>query len=345
MEFLRKLPIPKEIKEQYPIPSDLLEIKKQNDQEIKDILSGKSNKLLLIIGPCSADVYESVLEYGIKLKELQEIVKDNIKIIMRVFTNKPRTLSDGYMGMIHQITPSSKVDLLEGLIACRKLYIDLLTNTKLSLADELLYPQNYRYFSDILSYVTLGARSSLNQEHRLVASGLDIPVGVKNTISGSIKDLTSSIQACQRPHQFLYRGWEVTTKGNTLAHGIIRGYQDLNGNSLSNINIDYLNELCLKYQNNNFFNPSIIIDVNHDNSGKNYLLQIDNVYKGLDIKYSNKSLNKLIKGFMIESYLYDGKCDLNNKQYGVSITDSCLGFEKTKELVLEINKIINNNKI
>ena len=270
MIFKRKLPIPKEIKEQYPLTAELAQIKARRDKEIADVFTGKSGKMVLIIGPCSADREDAVLEYCERLAKLQEAVSDKLVLIPRVYTNKPRTTGDGYKGLLHQPDPRKTSDMLEGVIAIRRLHTNVLANTGLPTADEMLYPDNYRYLSDLLSYVAVGARSVENQEHRLTSSGIDIPVGMKNPTSGDISVMLNSIMAAQHPHTFIYRGWEVDTTGNPLAHAILRGYVNKHGESMPNYHFEELERLYNAYTAKGLQNMALIVDANHANSGKKY---------------------------------------------------------------------------
>ncbi len=340
MNFLRKLPIPKEIKDSYPLNKELLKIKSQNDLEIANILNGIDNRLLIIIGPCSADNPKAVMEYALKIKELQDKYNDKFKFILRCYTAKPRTTSSGYLGLLHQPSSNKQYDLLEGLITCRKLFLNLIENTHLPLADELLYPENFRYFSDLISYVTVGARSVLNQEHRLVSSGLSIPVGLKNSLSGNNNDCENALFATRIDHEFLYRGWEVETTGNKLSHIILRGYIDNLNNNCPNYDINNVISIYNDLINHNL-DSKFIIDCNHSNSNKNYLLQIDVAKEVINNKNKNTLYNGLVKGLMIESYLNDGNTTLDNLIYGTSITDSCLGIDKTIKLIEELYDLLN----
>ena len=336
MEFKRKLPIPKEIKEQYPITPELETIKAKRDAEIKDIFEGKDDRLVLIIGPCSADHDDSVIDYISRLRTVQEKVSDKILIIPRIYTNKPRTTGDGYKGMLHQPDPNKESDMLKGVVAIRNLHLRAIKETGFTCADEMLYPENYRYLSDLLSYVAIGARSVENQKHRLTASGLDIPVGMKNPTAGDHSVMLNSIIAAHNPHTFLYRGWEVHSSGNPYAHAILRGYVDPYGKSISNYHYEDLNTLLEEYNKTGVPNPAVIVDTNHSNSGKRYLEQI-RIAK--DVVYScnhNTDLRKFVKGLMIESYIEDGAQKIGENIYGKSITDPCLGWEKTEELILKI---------
>ena len=336
MDFKRKLPIPKEIKEQYPITEELAKIKAQRDADIKAVFTGKSDKFLLIIGPCSADNEDAVLDYMGRLKKVADAVSDKILIIPRVYTNKPRTTGEGYKGMLHQPNPDEKPDMLKGIIAIRDLHMRALADYGFTCADEMLYPENYRYLSDVLGYVAIGARSVENQQHRLVASGISIPVGMKNPTSGDLSVMMNSIKAAQTSHTYLYRGWEVTSSGNDTAHAILRGYMDFAGRNISNYHYEDIAHLCELYHEYGLKNPSVIIDANHANSSKKYLEQI-RIAK--DVVYSrnhNHDIRDLVKGIMIESYIEDGAQKIGEHIYGKSITDPCLGWEKTENLIYKI---------
>ncbi len=336
MDFKRKLPIPKEIKEQYPLNEELTKIKAQRDADIKAIFTGESDKFLLIIGPCSADNEEAVLDYMGRLKRVSDEVKDKILIIPRVYTNKPRTTGEGYKGMLHQPNPEEQPDMLKGIIAIRDLHMRALTDYGFTCADEMLYPENYRYLSDLLGYVAIGARSVENQQHRLVSSGISIPVGMKNPTSGDLTVMMNSIKAAQTSHTYLYRGWEVTSSGNETAHAILRGYMDFAGRNISNYHYEDIARLCELYNEYELKNPAVIIDANHANSSKKYLEQI-RISK--DVVYSrnhNHNIKHLVKGLMIESYIEDGAQKIGEHIYGKSITDPCLGWEKTEGLIYKI---------
>ncbi len=336
MNFKGKLPIPKEVKERFPLTKEMTEQKARNDAEIKKIFSGESDKFLLVIGPCSADYKEAVLDYIHRLRKVQEKVQDKIFIVPRIYTNKPRTTGDGYKGMVHQPNPDKEPDMYEGIVAIRDIHMSALKETGFSCADEMLYPDNYRYLSDILSYVAIGARSVENQQHRLAASGLEVPVGMKNPTSGDLSIMMNAITAAQHSHTFIYRGWEVTSDGNPYAHAIMRGFVDRDGHSISNYHYEDLQKLSDLYAASGLTNPSAIIDVNHANSGKKYLEQI-RISK--DILYSinhNNDIKKLVKGLMIESYIEDGAQKIGENIYGKSITDPCLGWEKTERLIYDI---------
>ncbi len=336
MDFKRKLPIPKEIKEQYPVTEKFAAVKAQRDADIKAVFEGKSDKFLLIIGPCSADNEAAVLDYMGRLKRVADEVSDKILIIPRVYTNKPRTTGEGYKGMLHQPNPEEQPDMLKGIIAIRELHLKALSDFGFTCADEMLYPENYRYLSDILGYVAIGARSVENQQHRLVASGISIPVGMKNPTSGDLTVMMNSIKAAQTSHTYLYRGWEVTSSGNDTAHAILRGYMDFAGRNISNYHYEDIAHLCELYGEYGLKNPSVIIDANHANSSKKYLEQI-RISK--DVVYSrnhNDNIKSLVKGIMIESYIEDGAQKIGEHIYGKSITDPCLGWEKTKNLIYKI---------
>ena len=335
--MIRKLPTPKEIKELYPLSDKIVETKKQRDKEIADVFTGKSNKFLLIIGPCSADKEEPVLDYISRLVPVQEQVKDKILIIPRIYTNKPRTTGEGYKGMIHQPDPTKKEDMLEGLIKVRSLHTKAIEQTGFTCADEMLYPENYRYLSDLLSYVAIGARSVEDQQHRLTSSGMDIPVGMKNPTSGDLSVMLNSVTAAQHPHHFIYRGNDVETSGNDLAHTILRGGVNQYGQTIPNYHYEDLIHLSALYAKKDLKNPAIIIDANHSNSNKQYKEQIRIVSEVLHSRNYNPDLRKLVKGVMIESYLLEGRQDISDHMTpGCSITDPCLGWEDTERLIYDI---------
>lgn len=340
MIFKRKLPIPKEIKEQYPLTAELAQVKASRDKEIADVFTGKSGKMVLIIGPCSADREDAVLEYCERLAKLQEAVSDKLVLIPRVYTNKPRTTGDGYKGLLHQPDPRKTSDMLEGVIAIRRLHTNVLANTGLPTADEMLYPDNYRYLSDLLSYVAVGARSVENQEHRLTSSGIDIPVGMKNPTSGDISVMLNSIMAAQHPHTFIYRGWEVDTTGNPLAHAILRGYVNKHGESMPNYHFEELERLYNAYTAKGLQNMALIVDANHANSGKKYQEQPRICKEVLHSCRHSGEIKSMVKGFMVESYLEPGCQKIGDGVYGKSITDPCLGWEETIRLVQDIADLI-----
>ena len=340
MIFKRKLPIPKEIKEKYPLTAELSQVKARRDKEIADVFTGKSSKMVLIIGPCSADREDAVLEYCERLAKLQEAVSDKLVLIPRVYTNKPRTTGDGYKGLLHQPDPRKTSDMLEGVIAIRRLHTNVLASTGLPTADEMLYPDNYRYLSDLLSYVAVGARSVENQEHRLTSSGIDIPVGMKNPTSGDISVMLNSIMAAQHPHTFIYRGWEVDTTGNPLAHAILRGYVNKHGESMPNYHFEELERLYNAYTAKGLQNMALIVDANHANSAKKYQEQPRICKEVLHSCRHSGEIKSMVKGFMIESYLEPGCQKIGDGVYGKSITDPCLGWEDTVRLVQDIADLI-----
>ncbi len=340
MDFKRKLPIPQEVKEQYPLSPEIVEVKKQRDAEIRKIFTGEDDKFVLIIGPCSADREDAVLDYTCRLATLQEKVKDKIFIIPRIYTNKPRTTGDGYKGMVHQPDPEKQPDLYEGILAIRRLHTRAIEESGLVCADEMLYPENYRYLSDLLSYVAIGARSVEDQQHRLTSSGIDAPVGMKNPTSGDISVMLNSITAAQHSHSFIFRGWDVTTSGNPLAHAILRGYVNKHGQPQPNYHYEDLNLLYDMYQEKGLKNMALIIDTNHSNSGKKYLEQIRIAKEVLHSCRHNSHIRALVKGFMIESYIEDGCQKIGEGVYGKSITDPCLGWEKTERLVFDIADLL-----
>lgn len=340
IKYIEELSTPQKLKEKYPVTTKVKEIKEKRDLEIKNILAGKSEKFLLIIGPCSADCEESVLEYTKRLSDINEKVKDKIFIIPRVYTNKPRTTGKGYKGMLHQPDLLGKENMKNGLEAIRKLHIDVAEKTGLTSADEMLYPENYEYLSDILSYVAIGARSVEDQHHRMTASGFDVPAGMKNPTSGDISVMLNSIMAAQNSHKFIYRGWEVETTGNDYSHAILRGYVNKFGQSLPNYHYEDLIRLNENYMKMGLKNPAVIIDTNHSNSAKKFEEQIRISKEIMNNRNSSKSIKELVKGLMIESYLEDGSCNIEERVYGKSITDPCLGWEKTEKLILDLYKMI-----
>ncbi len=341
MEFIRKLPIPKELKEQYPIDDKLKKIKADRDVEIQNIFEGRDDRFLLIIGPCSADREDAVLEYMTKLRDVQEKVKDKIFIIPRVYTNKPRTNGTGYKGMLHQPNPEGEEDMLAGIIAIREMHTRVIKETGFTCAEEMLYPENHRYLSDLLAYVAIGARSVEDQQHRIVSSGLGVPVGMKNPTSGDISVMMNSIYAAQNSQKFIYRGWEVKTPGNPLTHAILRGYVDSFGRSHANYHYEDLNNLLKQYDNMpHLVNPAVIVDTNHANSGKQFMEQIRIANDVIHSMHVSNDIRKLVKGLMIESYLVDGCQKIGEGVYGKSITDPCLGWEKTERLIYEIADLL-----
>ena len=339
MIFKRKLPIPKEIKEQYPLTAELSQVKARRDKEIADVFTGKSGKMVLIIGPCSADREDAVLEYCERLAKLQEAVSDKLVLIPRVYTNKPRTTGDGYKGLLHQPDPRKTSDMLEGVIAIRRLHTNVLANTGLPTADEMLYPDNYRYLSDLLCYVAVGARSVENQEHRLTSSGIDIPVGMKNPTSGDLTVMLNSVVAAQVPHDFIFRGWEVQCPGNPLSHTILRGAVNKHGQTIPNYHYEDLRLLYELYMKRNLKNPACIVDTNHSNSGKQYMEQIRIAKEVLHSRRHSDDIKNLVKGLMIESYIEPGNQKIGEHCYGKSITDPCLGWDDTERLLYDIAEL------
>lgn len=335
-EFVKKLPTPSEIKEQYPVPEKLVALKKERDQEIRDVLTGKSNKFLVIIGPCSADNEDAVCDYVSRLAKVNEKVKDKLILIPRIYTNKPRTTGEGYKGIVHQPDPEKKPDLLAGLIAMRKMQIHAMDVSGLTAADEMLYPENWRYVSDILSYVAIGARSVEDQQHRMTVSGFDVPAGMKNPTSGDLTVMLNSVYAAQHPHTFIYRGWEVNTTGNDLAHTVLRGATSKHGQNLANYHYEDLNLLLQLYNERDLKNPATIIDSNHSNSSKQYKQQIRIIKEVMHSRKLSPNIHNLVKGVMIESYLVEGSQKVGEGVYGKSITDPCLGFEDSEQLIYDI---------
>ena len=336
MNFHRKLPIPQEVKKEFSLTERMEQVKAKRDESIRAVFEGNSDKFILVIGPCSAERSEPVLEYISRLRKIEDQVSDKIIIIPRIYTNKPRTTGQGYKGMLHQPDPEAESDMYKGIISIRELHMAALRDYDFSCADEMLYTENYRYLSDLLSYVAIGARSVENQQHRLTASGLDIPVGMKNPTGGDLSVMMNSIVAAQSSHTFIYRGWEVTSEGNPYAHAILRGYVDYTGRSVSNYHYEDLLRVQEFYNKSNLVNPSIIVDTNHNNSGKKYLEQIRIAKDIVHSRNQNADIKKLVKGLMIESYLEDGAQSPDEHVFGKSITDPCLGWEKTEQLILDI---------
>ncbi len=336
MNFQRKIPIPQEVKKEFALTEKMTKIKAERDEQISKVFEGASDKFILIIGPCSADHSESVLDYISRLRKVEEQVSDKIIIIPRIYTNKPRTTGQGYKGMLHQPDPDGKPDMYKGIVAIRELHLSALRDYGFSCADEMLYPENHRYLSDLLSYVAIGARSVENQQHRLTASGLAIPVGMKNPTGGDLTVMMNAITAAQSSHTFLYRGWEVTSEGNPLSHAILRGYIDYTGKSVSNYHYEDLLHVNEMYMKSGLANPSVIVDTNHNNSGKKYLEQIRIAKDIVHSRNQNGDIKHLVKGLMIESYIEDGAQAIGEHVYGKSITDPCLGWEKTEKLIFDI---------
>ena len=336
MNFHRKLPIPQEVKREFPLTQRMEEVKAERDESIRDVFDGKSDKFILVIGPCSADHKEPVLEYICRLRRLYEQVSDKMIIIPRIYTNKPRTTGQGYKGMLHQPDPEGKPDMYKGIVAIRDLHLSALRDYDFTCADEMLYPENYRYLSDLLSYVAVGVRSVENQQHRLTASGISAPVGMKNPTGGDLSVMMNSIVAAQSSHTFIYRGWEVTSDGNPHTHAILRGYVDYAGRNVSNYHYEDLLRVEELYEKSSLSNPSVIVDTNHNNSGKKYLEQIRIAKDIVHSRNQNADIKRLVKGLMIESYLEDGAQGTGDHVFGKSITDPCLGWEKTERLVLDL---------
>ena len=336
MTFHRRLPDLQEVKQEYPLTEHMAQIKKARDEHIRAVFDGRSDKFLLIIGPCSADHREPVLEYMSRLRKIEEQVSDKIILIPRIYTNKPRTTGQGYKGMLHQPDPDAKPDMYKGIVAIRDLHLSALRDYGFSCADEMLYPENHQYLSDLLSYVAVGARSVENQQHRLTASGVGVPVGMKNPTGGDLSVMMNAIVAAQSRHTFIYRGWEVTSEGNPYTHTILRGYTDSAGRSISNYHYEDLLRVEELYETSHLTNPSIIVDTNHNNSGKKYMEQIRIAKDIVHSRRQNADIQRLVKGLMIESYLEDGAQRLGEHVFGKSITDPCLGWEKTEQLIFDI---------
>lgn len=335
--FIRQLPSPDEVKALEPLSAEMKKIKAGRDRLIRDVITGESDKFLVIVGPCSADNEDSVCEYTNRLAKVQKKVADRLVLVPRIYTNKPRTTGEGYKGMLHQPDPEAKPDILAGILAIRHMHIRSISETGLTAADEMLYPDNWHYLSDILSYVAIGARSVENQEHRLMVSGLDIPVGMKNPTSGDFSVMLNSVVAAQGGHDFISRGWEVRTEGNPLTHTILRGAVNKHGNTIPNYHYEDIQLLLEKYEERNLENPAVLIDANHSNSGKKYKQQIRIVKEILHSRRIDEDIRKLVKGVMIESYLVEGCQQIGADHiYGKSITDPCLGWEDTEKLLYTI---------
>ncbi|MGM9597295.1 MAG: 3-deoxy-7-phosphoheptulonate synthase [Eubacteriales bacterium] len=339
MEFKRKLPAPQDVINMYPVTEEMKQKKAENDAAIRSVFTGESDKFILVIGPCSADREDAVLDYISRLRTVQDKVKDKIIIIPRIYTNKPRTTGVGYKGMLHQSDPHASPDMLRGLMAIRRLHVKSLAETGFSGADEMLYPENHRYLADVLSYVAVGARSVENQQHRLTASGLDLPVGMKNPTSGDLSVMVNAIKAAQTGHVFSYGGWEVESKGNPLTHAVLRGWVNPNGQSFPNYHYEDLSHLCSIYAESGLKDPAVIIDTNHSNSGKKWAEQTRIAKEILHSTRHSADIAKLVKGLMIESYIEDGCQKVEEGVYGKSITDPCLGWEKTERLIMDIAEL------
>lgn len=333
-EYLRKIPSVNEIIHEMPLPENLCRLKKERDKEISRVFKGESDKFLIIIGPCSADNEDAVCEYVSRLSKLQDEVKDRFILIPRIYTNKPRTTGEGYKGMMHQPDPKEKPNIVEGLKALRRMHLRLLRESGLTAADEMLYPSNYPYLEDVLSYVAVGARSVENQQHRLTVSGLDMPVGMKNPTSGDLNVMLNSVQAGQAAHVFIYRGYEVKTSGNPYTHCILRGAMNHHGQYIPNYHYEDMIRLAEMYKKRNLKYPSVIVDTNHANSGKKFEEQPRISWEVCRSMRSSRVLKAVIKGLMIESYLIEGSQDISGREFGQSITDPCLGWDDSRKLIL-----------
>lgn len=334
--FVKKLPTPAEIREQYPVSDAIIQVKKERDEMIRKVFTGESDKFLVIIGPCSADNEDAVLDYVHRLARVQEKVSDKLILIPRIYTNKPRTTGEGYKGMVHQPDPEKKPDMLAGILAIRHMHMRAVAETGLTAADEMLYPENWRYLSDILSYVAVGARSVENQQHRLTVSGIDIPAGMKNPTSGDLSVMLNSVVAAQHGHDFIFRGWEVQTDGNPLTHTILRGAVDKYGKTIPNYHYEDLYRLYEMYQERNLLNLACVVDANHSNSGKRHMEQIRIVKEVMHSRTHSKEIENLVKGVMIESYIEAGSQKIGEHIYGKSITDPCLDWDSSEQLIYTI---------
>ncbi|MBQ7920291.1 MAG: 3-deoxy-7-phosphoheptulonate synthase [Lachnospiraceae bacterium] len=335
-EFVQKLPTPEEIRKEYALPENLVALKKERDEEIRKVFTGESNKFLVVIGPCSADNEDSVCDYINRLAKVNEKVKDKLIIVPRIYTNKPRTTGEGYKGMVHQPDPEKKPDFLAGLLAMRKMHIRAMSESGLTAADEMLYPENWGYVSDILSYVAIGARSVEDQQHRLTVSGFDVPAGMKNPTSGDFSVMLNSVYAAQHAHSFIYRGYEVNTTGNPLAHTVLRGANNKHGQNIPNYHYEDLNRLIQMYGEMNLVNPACVIDANHSNSNKQFEQQIRIVKEVMHSRKLSNDIHNLVKGVMIESYIEEGCQKVGGGIYGKSITDPCLGWNDTEKLLYDL---------
>lgn len=339
-KFVKQLPSPEEIKEMSPVTEEMRKVKETRDHLIQDVITGASDKFLVIVGPCSADNEEAVCDYTNRLAKVQEKVQDRLVLVPRIYTNKPRTTGEGYKGMLHQPDPEAKPDVLAGILAIRHMHIRSIKETGLTSADEMLYPDNWHYLSDLLSYVAIGARSVENQEHRLMVSGLDIPAGMKNPTSGDFSVMLNSVVAAQHGHDFISRGWEVSTEGNPLTHTILRGAVNKHGNTIPNYHYEDLQLLLEMYEKRDLANPAVIVDANHSNSGKQYEQQIRIVKEVLHSRLVSNDIRQLVKGVMIESYIEPGNQKIGpNHVYGKSITDPCLGWDETEKLLYTIAEL------
>ena len=336
MNFKRRLPIPQDIREEMPLSDELAKAKVAFDKRVADVITGESDKKLLIIGPCSADREDSVLEYVSRLAKVADEVSDKLVIIPRVYTNKPRTKGTGYKGLLHQPDPEGGTDLLEGIKAIRSMHLHVIEESGMFTADEMLYPANYRFLFDLLGYVAIGARSVENQDHRQVSSGIEVPVGMKNPTGGSTAVMLNSIYAAQQSQDFIYRNWDVTSTGNPYAHAVLRGYVGLDGKTYPNYHFEYLERLAEIYTSDTYQNPAVVIDCNHDNSGKRSLEQPRICNEVLDSCRRNKVIANLVRGFMVESYIEDGNQPIDGGVFGKSITDACLGWDKTVRFIYNL---------
>lgn len=334
--YLKQLPTPDEIKGQYPLSEKLAALKQERDQMISDVITGKDNRFLVIIGPCSADNEDAVLDYVTRLAPVAEKVKDKLILIPRIYTNKPRTTGSGYKGIASQPDPEKKPDMLAGLIAMRNMHIHAIEESGLTCADEMLYPENWGYVEDLLSYVAIGARSVEDQHHRLTVSGFDVASGMKNPTSGDFTVMLNSVYAAQHPHHFVYRGHEVETTGNPLTHVVLRGAVSKHGNSVQNYHYEDIMRLIDKYNQMELKNPAAVIDANHSNSGKQYKEQIRIVKEVMHNRKLSQDIRDIIKGVMIESYIEEGAQKVGNHIYGKSITDPCLGWKDSEKLIYDI---------
>lgn len=339
-KFIKRLPSPAEIREAYPLSSNIIAIKKERDALIRDVFTGQSDKFLVIIGPCSADNEDAVCDYVNRLAKVQEKVSDRIVLVPRIYTNKPRTTGEGYKGMVHQPDPEKKPDMLAGIIAIRKMHMRAIEESGLTAADEMLYPENWRYLSDVLSYVAVGARSVENQQHRLTVSGFDIPAGMKNPTSGDFSVMLNSVYAAQHPHDFIFRGWEVQTTGNELTHTILRGAVNKHGQSIPNYHYEDLELLLQMYNERDLKNPACIVDANHSNSNKKHMEQIRIVKEIMHSRRHNSDIAQLVKGVMIESYIEGGSQKVGEHIYGKSITDPCLDWNSSEQLIYSIADLV-----
>lgn len=335
-EVIQKIPTPEEIRSQVPMSAKLTEVKKKRDEELKAIFQGKDDRFILIIGPCSADNEAAVLDYMIRLAKVQEKVKDKIMMVPRIYTNKPRTTGEGYKGMLHQPNPEKKSNMLEGILAMRRMHIKAIEETHFTFADEMLYPENYGYLDDVLGYVAIGARSVENQNHRLTSSGVEIPVGMKNATGGDVNVMLNAIRAAQIEHTFIYRGHEVKTSGNPLTHAILRGSTSRYGESIPNYHFESIIDLMEKYESRGLENPAIIIDTNHNNSGKKFERQPKIAMETIYNRNYDKNIKQYVKGLMIESYIEEGRQNIGDNIYGKSITDPCLGWNASEKLIYDI---------